>query len=231
MAEEIEQDILPSLNDEYERDDVNVDHLITETKEYFQEQYLKQHKSVLEDLIEKGQISEAQKIAQEFKPLSLIATDLNDHIKSVKQIRRKGKVHRTIFMRPWLVAGEITIIYANWGCGKSLIAILVAYLTGLEKYDDPEAEIGEWRVINPTGCLYMDGELGEKEMEQRVAGLEWVGKQSNEHRLRIFSLQQYQSETDDFFDLSKRDNQLKIIQWLTPIIDFWCSIVFQHYFV
>jgi hypothetical protein len=74
--------------------------------------------------------------------------------------------------------------------------------------------MGGWIVKNPTGTLYLDGELGEQEMEDRIKKFEWLGRQERDRRLKILSVPEYQLETGDTFYLSSRVNQLKIIKWL-----------------
>jgi RecA-family ATPase len=116
-------------------------------------------------------------------------------------------------MKPWMKEGQTTMIYAGYGVGKSILAILIGYITGLENYDDKECEIGEWQVKTLTGCLYVDGEMGELEMNERISQFEWLGKQSQEHRLRVLSIPEYQLKTEDTFSLSKRENQSKLLLW------------------
>jgi RecA-family ATPase len=93
-----------------------------------------------------------------------------------------------------------------------LLTIAVAYLLGLKDFDDEECEIGEWQVKKRVGTLYIDGELGEQEMEDRIKKFEWLGVQRNP--IRVLSIPEYQLATEDSFYLSDRGNQLKIIQWL-----------------
>ena len=42
-----------------------------------------------------------------------------------------------------LVKGNYTFIYSEAGVGKSLIAILIAYLLGLKNFENENAEIGD----------------------------------------------------------------------------------------
>ena len=137
---------------------------------------------------------------------------LNEFILTAEQISKQNKEKPLMLMDPWLCAGQTTIIYGNYGSGKSLLTISVAYVLGLRNFDRSECDIGEWFVKNSTGCLYIDGELGEREMEERVKQFEWLGRQ--QHRLRILSVPEYQLKTEDSFYLSNRLNQLKIIEWL-----------------
>lgn len=87
-------------------------------------------------------------------------------------------------------------------------------MLGLRDYETEEAEMGTWLVKNPTGTLYIDGELGEQEMEERIKGFEWLGKQAGKYRMQILSIPEYQLDTGDSFSLADRENQIKVIRWL-----------------
>ncbi len=214
VAEELEQDILPGLSEEYDREDFPLEFLTQETEKYLTERHLTMHLDAVQTLLARGQVEEAKKMVETYRPLSGATDKFEEHIRTVHEIRRLERPRPTLYLRPWLRAGQLTIIYGNYGSGKSLLVISLAYMLGLRTFDGEDVEIGEWTVRTPTGCLYIDGELGELEMEERVAQFEWLGRQSSEHRMRVLSVPEYQTETQDTFYLSKRENQRKIIQWL-----------------
>ena len=208
---EIEQDILPSLSSEYEQTGVS-QNLVDQTLQHFQERHLLIYTETIQAYIKAGQVAEANKLVENFKPLDTDTKKLNDHILTVNEIIKKNIPKQKTLMRSWLKEGQITIIYGKEGCGKSLLAIAVAYVLGLKDYDREECDIGEWQVEKPTGCLYVDGELGETEMLERIKSFEWLGKQK--FRIRIFSIPEYQLSTENTFYLSERNNQVKIIKWM-----------------
>lgn len=214
IAEQIEEDILPGLSEQYETEGLDVSYLLDATRKYFDEQHLRQHHDAVVALIEKGEVSEAVTLTREFRPLSGTSVSLKDFVLSVEQIRQRERKRPKLLLKPWLREGQLTIIYGNYGSGKSLVTIAVAYLLGLRDYNRDECEIGEWQVRNPTGCLYIDGELGEQEMEERVSQFEWLGRQRGDCRMRILSIPEYQMATEDSFYLSNRANQMKITEWL-----------------
>jgi DNA replication protein DnaC len=207
IAEDIEENILPLL-----KETVNLKYLTEETEKYFSEQRLKLLTGSVQSLITAGEIHQAEKAVVEFKPLSTNIKKLNEFILTAEQIRQRNIEKPLLLMRPWLRAGQTTIVYGNYGSGKSLLTISIAYVLGLRDFDRNECDIGEWQVENSTGTLYIDGELGEQEMEERIKQFEWLGRQ--QHRLRILSIPEYQLKTEDSFYLSNRINQLKIIEWL-----------------
>ena len=218
IAEEIEQDILPSLSEDFVSEGVNVEFLVEESVKYFNEQHIKILTDDVQTLLAKGRIEEAADRVKDFTPLESNVDRLDDHIRSVAAIRRKKVDPPLLLMKPWLRSGQLTILYAQYGVGKSLLVLLVAYLLGLDDPSIDEAEIGEWQVKRTTGCLYVDGEIGEVEMEERIKSYEWIGRQA--HRLKVFSIPEYQLETDDPFYLSQRVNQRRIIKWLEEHPDY-----------
>jgi hypothetical protein len=220
LFSEIEEEILPGLSKEYENSDFNLQHLIDKTKQYFSDRHIVIHNENVEALRQEGKIEEAESLMISFKPLSIISTNLDSFILTPERIRQKKRYNPRMLMSPWLREGEVTILYGIFGCGKSLLAMSVAYILGLKEYDTRESQIGKWQVKNPTGCLYIDGELGEVEMEQRIKKFEWLGKQLNKHSIKILSIPEYQMETEDTFYLSERKNQLKIIKWLKEHQDY-----------
>ena len=71
IAEELEQDILPSLSDEYEEESFNVDYLLQQTLKYFKERRLEIHHQTIETLLDKGEVEEAERLACDFSPVSI----------------------------------------------------------------------------------------------------------------------------------------------------------------
>jgi len=209
---EIENHLFPELLEVEEEQEFNVDFLVEETVKYFSEQKLKTLAHNIQSSISAGKVDEAEKAVVEFKPLSTSVKKLNEFILTAEQIRKRNNKRPPFLMKPWLREGQTTIIYGNYGSGKSLLTISVAYVLGLRNFDKSDCDIGEWQVINPTGTLYIDGELGELEMEDRIKQFEWLGRQ--QYRTRILSIPEYQLKTEDVFSLSNRLNQLKIIEWL-----------------
>lgn len=213
IAEEIEQEILPGLSDQSVEEEFNLKYLVTETEKYFNQRSIQVLADSIQILVTKGELEDANKLIREFKPVESIIK-LDDYIVTVEKIREQKIPPPKTLLKSWLKEGQLTILYGNFGSGKSLLSIHISYILGLNDYQSQEAEIGEWEVNHPTGCLYLDGELGEKEMDERIKTFEWLGKQTNKFKLKIFSIPDYQLKTEDSFFLSQRKNQLQIIKWL-----------------
>jgi predicted ATP-dependent serine protease len=83
------------------------------------------------------------------------------------------------FLNPWLTEGSITLVSGWRGVGKTWF--------GLSLCDEISkgGAFGPWFVENPAPCLYVDGELHAKDLQDRLQDLE-NGK-SRELPLYIFS--------------------------------------------
>ena len=131
IAEEIEEDILPDLSEEYENSDLNIDFLTEEAEKYFAERHLKKHNEEIQGLLEQGQIVEAQKLAQNFKPLSIdtgnwidlsnekIYDHIDDAFGSAKEILIKFPGALGDFWNDQLYRGAFVAIEAVDKMGKS----------------------------------------------------------------------------------------------------------------
>lgn len=213
IADEIENDILPSLSNEFTEEEFNLDFLVEETEKYFNDRHLQIFHESVEVLRKAGKKEEAEKLIREYKTINKTGK-LAKYISTIAKLKKDETPPPTTLMHPWLKEGQITIIYANYGVGKSLLSILVGYMCGLKEFDTNDCEIAEWFVKTPTGCLYVDGELGEKEMVERVSQYEWLGTQHRDHKMQILSIPDYQIKTEDVFYLGQRKNQLELVTWL-----------------
>lgn len=70
IAEEIETEILPGLSSEYEENGINISYLVDETKKHLNEQKLLQFSRQIQTLVEQGELTEAEKLAGEYKTLA-----------------------------------------------------------------------------------------------------------------------------------------------------------------
>ena len=70
LAEEIEEDILPGLSDQYEQEGVNIDYMVDLAIKYFNECHLQRFADEIKGLVETGQLIEAQNLASSFSPIS-----------------------------------------------------------------------------------------------------------------------------------------------------------------
>lgn len=218
--EDIEQ-ILTSLNQEYENEGgKDFEYLKRKTYDYLLLREIETKNEQAKLYLDKGDLKKAlELIPSDFSPMDSITK----HIRTIEEMKAMGVKRPKLLMKPWLREGETTILYSEAGVGKSLLAILVAYLLGLKKYSDDGSEIGEWQVKHPTGTLYIDGELGQHEMLDRIDKFSWIGEQK--FPMRVFSIPDYQISSSKDYDLSKREAQNEIIDWLKKNPDYKFLII------
>lgn len=69
IAEEIEEDILPELSQEYERGVFNLPYLLDQTREYFKSRRLSLHTEKVNALMQDGELEEAEKTLLSYTPI------------------------------------------------------------------------------------------------------------------------------------------------------------------
>lgn len=79
IAEELEEDILPDLSEEYEREGkFNLEYLLDRTREYFSERNLEIHGEEIQELVDRGEVRAAEQKANAYKPLKKeLESDIN----------------------------------------------------------------------------------------------------------------------------------------------------------
>jgi hypothetical protein len=222
LGEDMRQDIVDSLDEiskEFIEEGFNLEFLVEETEKFFSERSLIIFHQTVEVLTRSNKRDEAEKLIRDYKPISRTGK-LSNHICTANVLEQHNVPSPITIMSPWLKQGQITIIYANYGVGKSLLSILIGYISGLRNFDKEECEINEWFVKEPTGCLYVDGELGEKEMVDRIKQYRWLGEQPKSRHMQVFSIPDYQIRTEDMFHLGQRKNQLELVTWLKEHQDY-----------
>ncbi len=70
---------------------------------------------------------------------------------------------------PWLIDGSINEIYAPRGVGKTFLSLIISIAVTRENLTD--IEIGPWKVKQPAGVLYVDGEMGKYHIQKRLKEL------------------------------------------------------------
>ena len=207
------EDLLSGLNDEWvekKAEHFNFSYLKERAKHQKLKNDLRERTEQAQGLLKNNDVEDALEIFQFTPPTQ--GDPL--YVPTINEIKEEGIERAPLLMKPWLRAGETNILYSIPGAGKSLLALLVSYLLGLEKYQEPEAEIAEWQVKRSCGSLYIDGEMGKAEILDRMEKFKWLGKQKQGYEMRIFSIPDHQMQTEKDFNLAKRENQKTIIKWL-----------------
>jgi hypothetical protein len=133
VAEEIEEDILPGLSQEYENTSFNLNYLLDQTFRYFKERQLALLSETVQSLLDKGELEQAEKIACDFKPVTDISeTELDlgneivlDRIDKAFDITSECLIeypaHLGEFMNDQLVRGGFVAVMATEKRGKTFI--------------------------------------------------------------------------------------------------------------
>jgi hypothetical protein len=104
LAEEIEEDILPDLNDEYEAGGINAQYLSDQTVRYFNAKRLEKHSAEIDALIDDGKIEEAQTLANNFVKDSGYENETDLDLGSDETLKRIEKAfnntYETVFKYP-----------------------------------------------------------------------------------------------------------------------------------
>lgn len=75
LFSEIEEDILPGLSEEYEKEGFNLEYLMDETETYFNERHLTLYSNNIQALVSQGELTQAAALACEFKMISTKSQD------------------------------------------------------------------------------------------------------------------------------------------------------------
>ncbi len=138
IAEEIEDDVLPSLNEEYLEKGINADHLLRRTRDYLRRKRLERHKERIEEQIEEGNVEQAEQMMLSYEPvtgerhneLDLRSEDLPDRLQYAFQ-----KTYEPVVWYPGpmgdmlnehLVRGGFVGLMAGEKVGKTLMLLDMA---------------------------------------------------------------------------------------------------------
>lgn len=78
LVDEIENDILPDLSEEYVNSPPNIPYLIEQTRKYLRERSLSEYARTIQTLLDQGESLEAEKLAFEYKPIAIELGDAVD---------------------------------------------------------------------------------------------------------------------------------------------------------
>jgi hypothetical protein len=209
---EIIETLLSEMNEEYDRDKFNVDYLLDETVEYFNCRKIQLLADQLNSVRGNGDLPEAEKTIREWVPLSG-PDSLSEHCLTLQQMQNLEISRPRLLVKPWLREGETTILYSLAGVAKTWLALIIVWLLSCEKYREEVCEFGGWQVKSPVGTLYLDGELGAAAILERLQKLEWLGPQISSIETKFFTLPEYRISTGRDFDLSRREDQQKILSF------------------
>jgi replicative DNA helicase len=176
IGEEIEEDILPLLSDEYSNESFNLEYLINQTKDYFTNRYLYIHSQTIEAYRAKGDLLNATKEAFEFKALTTQSeTDLDLSDSSI--LEKIGKAFEDVaepildypkelgeFLNPLLVRGGFIAFMAPEKRGKSYSLLDMAIRAARQKVKVAFFQAGDMSEVEfmMRVCIYLSGKSNKE---------------------------------------------------------------------
>lgn len=202
---ELIEAFLSRISAEYEKaPHINHEYLLDETETIFNRRALKllsedidyaldQEEDVgaIFDLVREHKDKKIEAGAEDFKNAMMTSTEL---------IAAKIKIPKAIVW-PWLREKSLNMIFSERGLGKSWLAMILAVAITRENYD--EQTIGNWYVKHQCGVLYVDGEMGNFDLQDRIKQLAApLGKESRRFPLMTFSTPDYTEAYDETVNLN-----------------------------
>lgn len=183
LFSEIEEDILPGLSTEYEKEDFNLNYLLEETTKYFTERKLAIHSNNIQALLSNGELSEAETTALDYTPIANSATTDLDFANPVV-LDRVEKAFKTTsqslisyprqlgqFWNSQLVRGGFVAIMASEKRGKSFWLLDMAMRGCKQKRNVAFFQAGDMTEDEQIMriCIY----LSKKSNEVEYSGKMW----------------------------------------------------------
>lgn len=201
------EDILVDLSDEYIERPLSTRYLKQIASRYLNKRQVELRLNILD-----GSDLEDQLELLGIDPVN--AETFEHHIQTLTELENEDVHPPKMLLSPWLREGETTILYSKSGVGKSLLAMLISHVLCCENYDGIDCEIADWQVRQPTGTLYIDGELGKAEVLERFRQFRWLGDQIKEYETKVLVRGDLEQTTEKTFSLGNKGNQQKIISFL-----------------
>ena len=118
--------------------------------------------------------------------LQNFCSDIELSIMSVPAFMRKQLPIKPYIIDPLLKKGEIMMISAARGVGKTWFALSIGFMA------TRQTKIGKWETSTLTPTLYVDGEMSVEEMQKRILGLK-IGRQAEQEPLYLLSSDEMRS--------------------------------------
>lgn len=120
-------------------------------------------------------------------------------------------MHKPLPVKPYIInpllkQGEIIMISAARGVGKTWFALSLGFLA------TRQSSIGKWETKTPTATLYVDGEMSEDEMQNRIVNLK-MGRQREDAPFYLLS-------SDEMRNNDKKPPNLMNPSWRKSISDY-----------
>ena len=183
VAKEIEEDILPSLSEEFAEEGINLQYLLDETQNHFKKKHLDLLAQDIQALIDAGKLQEAEKLAGDYRPLvNASETDLNftddillDRIEKAFTTTNKPvvvfKKAMGDFMNEQLIKGGLVAFLASEKRGKSFLLLEFALVACEQKKKVAFFQAGD--MTENQQLIRICVRLASQSNKAKYCGIQW----------------------------------------------------------
>lgn len=212
MVESIAED-LEDLADEFGQD-FNVQYAVDRAQKHIRERHLEDHIDKIDDLVENGDLTAAEELAGRFTGVNgTYHSGFDDIVKTSTEFNKIKLNAPPMLLQPWLSEQSLTLIYGPRGAGKTWLCNIIATVLTRKDPDDIEP-IGTWSVKHPAGVLFIDGEMNNYALQDRLRNLcRPLPEEDPKNPLYVFSGHEYSNTHDRQLNLD-RDTRKAIYEHL-----------------
>ena len=182
--------ILEGLSGKYSENetDFNSEYQLQIATDYLRNRQIEESINLADQLSKQGKLDEAEKaltIVSPIKSKSLLS-ELSDCSVAASKFLGEELYRPSRLIRPWLNLQSLNMIYAERGIGKTMLSLSLAI--ALTRKENDKWQCGPWEAKKSTGVLYVDGEMGEHDLQDRIRMLSSpLGEESKTYPLIILS--------------------------------------------
>lgn len=187
---------LSNLNERYLRNDfadVDVNYELEKAEKLLQSYALTKNANDVLSAINAKAVEEAMEIRKSFEvPTVKMIERPPSEIMEEKAVCSDAFIKEVIgepqkVIEPWLSDGSITMLFSPRGVGKTWVCLIIAASITRERISG--LKIGNWRVVDNAGVLYIDGEMSEYHLQRRLKHLVKgrLGRENPNNPLTILS--------------------------------------------
>jgi hypothetical protein len=209
---------LSQLVEEFEdRDETNTDYEIDNAKKYLKHREIEVSSKEALAYLEKGKLDRAGDVLSGYsrskETFGDIVSNIEESAVSSSKLIKENIAEPKVIIDPWLTDGNISMLYAPRGIGKTWLALTISVMVTRKRLS--ENSIGPWEAISRCGALYIDGEMAESTMQKRIASLKEVyGEENEETPLTLLAASRYAKNHGAQINISSEEYRSAIYQYL-----------------
>lgn len=159
------EEFLSGISEEYERSEqmpLNVNYLLEESKNYFDLCSIKDLIDDIQPALQNNLLQDAKQSIKDWtNKIEFKTGEFEESLVDLKEFITMDIPLNKMIIHPLMREGTLAMIVSPTGIGKTMLALLLSFAACTK------GVIGPWRCENPTGVLYVDGEMSAEEMQTR----------------------------------------------------------------